>query len=276
MKLSVITPSFNGEQFIKDYLDSLVKNLPDQSEIIIVDNGSSDQTREIIKKYRQVKLIENPTNEGFSKANNAGARVARGEHLLFLNQDIIVSKDSIEKMLSFADQHPEVGVIAPKLIGPDGKIQESVANLPTFWRAVAEYIFNQKKAYEEYAPKGDREVEVESAYGAAFLIKKDLFEDIGGWDERYFIYYEDLELCRQVKRRGFKIMYLPNVEFKHLLGASQKKMEPMPFGIRTLSWFWPIKKSGSRYYMLQSARIYHGILVVTLIRLIIYLRLRLR
>lgn len=279
MKLSIITPSYNGQEYIKNYLDSLIKNLPSDSEIIIVDNGSADKTKEIIseaflriKKYQQIQLIENSFNKGFGAANNQGAKVAKGEYLIFINQDITVEKNSIQQLLDYANAHPEVGIVAPKLINPNGHVQESVTHLPTLWRAFGEFVLNQKHAYTQYVPQTDQPIAVEAVYGAVILIKKELFEEIGGWDKRYFVYYEDLELCRQVAKRGFKVVYLPNVEFKHLLGASQKKVEAMPFGVRTLSWFVPIKKSGSRFYMIQSARIYHGIFLATLIRMMMYFR----
>src|SRR5581483_6684082 len=110
IQLSVITPSFNGAQYIKDYLDSLIKNLPQDAEVIIVDNGSADETVEIIRKYHDVKLVENKINTGFGHANNQGGQIAKGEYLVFINQDITVYKNSLEQMLEYARNHPEVGI----------------------------------------------------------------------------------------------------------------------------------------------------------------------
>lgn len=272
MKISILVLSYNGEQFIENSINSILKNLPKESEIIVVDNGSQDKTVEIIKKFKDIQLIENSQNLGFSTGFNIAAKQAKGEYLLFLNQDVKVIEDGINKLLDFIQDYPEYGIAAPKLIEPSGKTQESVSKFPTLSGAVKEYVFGQKNAYSQYIPSGNDPVDVDVVYGAVVLIKKEIFEKVGKWNERYFLYYEDIDLCYRVHKAGLKIAYLPTIEFSHLLGASAKKAGQMPFGIRTLSWFWPIKKSGSRYFMIKSARIYHGVAIATLIRLLMYVK----
>ncbi len=271
MKLSVITVTFNNEETISDHLKSLQKTLPDQSEIIIVDNASSDSTVEIVKSFKRVELVSNSENLGFSKANNQAARVARGEFLFFINPDVQI-EGSIKTMLDYIESNPEVGILAPKLIDSTGKTQESVSKFPTLWGAVKEYLLDQKNSYDEYAPKTDQPVEVEVVYGAAMLLPAQVFKKIGGFNQKYFLFYEDIDLCKKVHQLSLKVIYFPSVVFKHWKGVSMKEAERMPVGIRTLSWFIPLRASGSRYYMIKSTQLYHGVTVATLIRILMYLR----
>lgn len=275
-KLSIVTVTYNSSQFIKKYLDSALRHLPENSEVVIVDNSSSDQTVKIIKQVRLVKLIANQHNLGFSKGNNIGARAAHGEYLLFLNPDIQVVDDSTNKLLEFAQAYPEAGVVAPRLIEPGGSTQASVKKLPTLLGVIKEYWLGQRYAYEQYVPTTDQPIEVEAVYGAAMMIKKELFEKIGSFDERYFLYFEDLDLCRKIGKLGLKIIYYPRATFKHLVGASTSVGEQLPVGLRTLAWFFPNKKSGSRYYQIISENIYHGVLKALLIRLLTWFAIKLR
>lgn len=220
IKVSVITVTYNNEKNIGKYLNSLFDNLPDSTEVIIVDNNSADKTVDKIKTKEEVKLIKNDHNLGFAKANNQAAGEASGEYLFFLNPDTEVKSGSIEKLLKFLERNKEVGIVAPKLMQPDGKIQPSVRKLPTIWGAVKEYYLGIKNSYEAYIPRGEDPVEVESVVGGAMLIQKDLFLKLGGFSEKYFMYFEDLELCKKVKAFGFKVYYLPEVKIIHQVGAS--------------------------------------------------------
>lgn len=274
-KLSIITVTYNSQQCIQSYLDSVLKHLPPSSEVIIVDNLSQDATAQIVKQERSVKLVENKKNLGFSKGNNIGAKVALGEYLFFLNPDIHVVDDSTNKLLEFAQSHPEAGLVAPRLIEPGGSTQASVKKLPTLLGVIREYWLGQRYAYEQYAPTTGQPIEVEAVYGAAMMIKKELLEKIGGFDERYFLFFEDLDLCRKIGKLGLKIIYYPRATFKHLVGASMSVGEQLPVGLRTLAWFFPNKRSGSRYYQIISENIYHGVLKALLIRLLTWLSIKL-
>lgn len=222
IKVSVVTVTYNCQDFIKDYLTSVLKNLLQDREIIIVDNNSTDNTVKILEKYgKQIKLIKSNKNLGFSGGNNFGVKEAKGEYLFFLNPDTKMGKSVLEELVKFYEKTPQVGIVGPKLVMANGRTQASVKNLPSWWNGFKEFVLGEKNAYSEYVPAGNKPVEVESIYGAAMLIKKDLFERVGEFDEKFFLYYEDTDLCRRVKNAGKKIYYTPLVEITHLVGAAK-------------------------------------------------------
>lgn len=251
--ISVLTVTYNSEQFIERYLTSLNKHLPKNAEVIIVDSGSTDKTVKIIKKFK-VQLIESKENIGFGRGNNLAAKASSGEFLLLLNPDTELIDDSITKLLEFAQQHLEAGIVVPKLMKFDGSVQESVSKLPTIVGAIKEYYLGIKNSYKFYTPQGNEYVEVENAVGAAMLINKKIFEKAGGFDKKYFLYFEDLDLCRKVRKMGYQIIYYPKAVFKHIVGAaggdSQKRRE----------------------WLKDSARLYHGWFYETLLDLVLRFR----
>lgn len=273
MQLSVIIVTFNHQSAIKESLMGLTKNLPGSAEVIIVDNASTDRTVDEARSVKGVKIIEADKNLGFSRGCNLGANVASGEYLFFLNPDTRVVDDAIAKLLEYIKQHQDVGLVAPRLMLPDGQVQPSVTKLPTLSGAISEYYFHKPNAYGEYVPEGFEPVEVEAVYGAAMMVAKKNFDKVGGFDERYFLFYEDLDLCRKIGSLGLKIVYLPNFKVVHLLGESTKKISrsELPVLVRTLALFWPMKSSGAVYYQILSGNIYHGSIIAFLIRLLIYL-----
>ncbi len=222
MKLSVITVSYNNESTIGEYLEDVKKNLPDDSEIIVVDNASSDKTVEVLKKDKTIKLLLNPRNLGFGQANNQAVKIALGEYLFFLNPDTRVQGEAIKKLLNYIQENSQVGIVAPKLILSTGCVQRSVRNFPTIWGAFKESLLGSKGAYDFYEINGGKPVEVESVVGAAMMISKRLLELVGGFDSRYFMYFEDLQLCKDIKKLSKKIVYLPEAEVIHVVGVSTK------------------------------------------------------
>ncbi len=281
--ISAITVTYNNEKTIVDFLKSLIPSMPKNGEIIIVDNNSQDKTVPLIhnikndqkNKLVNIKLIENATNLGYSKANNLGAKLAINPYLLFINPDTVVLDNAIDKLLKFYIQQKEVSIVAPMLVREDGLRQPSVRKLPTLKGAIKEYWFGKKNEYNEFIPSGKVPVSVESAYGACLLVSKEVFKRLNGFDEKYFLYYEDLDLFRRAKKMGLKTCYLPGVKIKHVLGASLKAGENLSLGIRTLAQFFPVKPSGALYYAIKGSNIYHGWIKSMLIRIVIYLALKL-
>src|SRR3989344_5794294 len=208
--LSIIIVSFNSESFIEKCISSVLKNIPKDAEVIVLDNASSDTTVAKLKKFStKIKLIESGENLGFSSGNNKALTQAEGEYIFFLNPDTEVNFTIFGDLIFFYKETPYAGIIGPKLVMPDGKIQESVKNLPTIAGAIKEFVFGINHAYTQYVPKGNQPIEVESMYGAAMLIKRLLFEEVGGFDEKFFLYYEDMDLCRRVRNLGKKVYYYP-------------------------------------------------------------------
>ncbi len=238
--VSIIIVTFNNQETINNCLDSLLK-LRNKNEIIVVDNSSTDKTFERLNKYtKEIEIIALPQNLGFSKANNLGVKYSRGDYLLFLNPDTqVLSLDSLNLLRETLESNSELGLIGPKLVLESGQTQKTVRNLPSALNAFKEYILGSKGAYDFYLPESEGLAKVESVVGACMLITKKIFLKVGGFDERYFLYYEDLQLCKDLKDKGFSIGYLSTVSFKHSLGASGKNQ--------------PTNK-----LLTQSAKKYHG------------------
>lgn len=222
MNLSIIIVTWNTSEITLKCIRSIKKYLINfKYEIIVVDNASSDDTVSKLKKEGRVLIIENERNLGFAQGNNIGAAVAKGEYFLFLNSDMELVDNKLIDMLSYLKSHPIIGLIGPKFLNIDLSNQGSVWPPQTILNAFKEFWCGQK-AYSKYVPKSQTPIEVWSISGGALIIKKSLFEKIGGWDKRYFMYFEDLELCRQVKKFGYKIYYFPKCRFIHRHGASGK------------------------------------------------------
>ena len=241
--LSIIIVNFNTKDLLKKCLESI--KLSFDYEIIVVDNASNDDSLQSINslELKNLKIINNKTNLGFAKAVNQGIRQSQGEFILLLNSDIVVKPKAIEKMIDFAKNNLSAGVVGGRLLNPDGSIQGSCFYLPTLGRAAQEFWLgkNEKSIVRKYAPVGNKLSEVEAVVGAVFLIPRKILQKVGFFDERYFIYFEDLDYCRRVRRNGFKVYYLPTTEFIHAHGASGKSISE-----KTQKW------------LVESSQIYHG------------------
>ncbi|QQG43517.1 MAG: glycosyltransferase family 2 protein [Candidatus Daviesbacteria bacterium] len=224
IRVSIISVSFNNGSSIENFISSVQKNISPKDELIIVDNHSNDDTALKIKNFKNVKLILSDKNLGFSKGNNLGVKSARGQYLFFLNPDTQMEKPILDELVSFYEDK-DAGLVGPKLIESSGTIQASVRNLPTIWEAFREYILGIKHKFGQYVPAVNHPIEVGAVYGAAMLVSKKLFEEIKGFDERYFLYYEDIDLCRKIKRAGKHVYYFPGVYIKHLVGGSKSSLD---------------------------------------------------
>jgi len=249
--LSVIIPTWNTASITKKCVQSIRRFLP-ASDIIVVDNASTDNTIKLLSPLK-ITLVKNSQNFGFAKAGNIGAQVAAGSHLLFLNSDMKLIDDSLIDMLKFFQQNPQIGVIGPKFLNPDKSPQASVFPPQTITNAIKEFWLGQK-TYSKYIPKDKNPTSVWAISGGAILIKKNLFKKIGGWDEKYFMYFEDLDLCRQLRQLGKKIFYYPACRLVHHHGASGKNLADADNQWRRL---------------IPSAKKYHGALNYQLITLVI-------
>lgn len=245
MDLSIIIVTWNTAditlkcvQTIKKYLKGI------KYEIIVADNASSDDTVAKLKKEGGVVVIENKDNLGFGKGNNIAAAKAKGDYLLFLNSDMELLDNQLKNMFDYIKSHPQIGLISPKFLNIDLSDQGSVFPPQSYLNAFKEFWLGQK-TYSKYVPNSPNPVEVFSVSGGAVMVKRSLFKKIGGWDKRYFMYYEDLELCRQVKKMGYQVFYYPQCRFVHRHGASGKSLANAANQWRRL---------------IPSSKIYHGLL----------------
>ncbi len=225
---SVIIVTFNSQDSISASLTSLSK---DDLEIVVIDNNSSDQTLEKLKSYKDIKLIKNSKNLGFGKAINIGVKNSQGEYLFFLNPDCIVQEKTVEKLSAYLDQNLEVGVVGPKLLSSDGSVQTEMAKFPAVLPQILILLrlhrlrFFQKLVY----PKFDYEKtqEAEHLMGAALMIRRAVFEEVGGFDEKFFLWFEETDLLKRISDKGYKIVYVPEAIVTHLVGQSTKQLNPI-------------------------------------------------
>jgi hypothetical protein len=229
--VSVILVNYNGEQVVLDCLKSVQAQLQSYSyEVIVVDNASSDRSPDqIAVQFPTVKLLRQTENHGFGGGNNIGAAAATGEYLFLLNTDTQLTCDVLAALVPVLEQDPTIGIVAPQLLNPDGTLQLSTAPAISLW---GEYqILKQLYQYEDpqHQPairqKFAQVQAVDSATGAALLMRRSLFEDLEGFDETFFMYFEDCDFCQRVLDRGLKIIYTPAVSLMHICGYSVKKVQ---------------------------------------------------
>jgi GT2 family glycosyltransferase len=228
--ISIILVNYNGADVLIDCLVSLEKFIPiGGHEIIIVDNKSQDNSINIVSNlFPDVKLIRLPKNIGFGAGNNAGVKVAKGEFLFFLNTDTIFTSNIIPHLMELISEDSHIGIVGPKLLFPDGTFQISFAP-----KIGIRGEFLSKKMHENSQNKNnlkiiEREIkqaqEVDIIVGAAFLIRSNLFNLLGGFDENFFMYFEESDLCQRARDKGYKILYTPHVSLIHAKGHSVKKL----------------------------------------------------
>jgi len=257
MDVSIIIPSFNTRDLTLGCIFSIVKYTKGVDyEIVVVDNGSIDKTQEAVKKrFPKVYVIKNKNNLGFAKACNQGIEISKGKYVLFLNSDTEVTQGAIYNLIDFAKKTADAGVVGSMLLNSDGTIQQSAMHFPTVFRAVLQYWMGEKHSFEFYIPSKTKASEVEAVVGASFLITPVARQKVGVFNEQYFMYYEDLDYCRRVKKAGLKVYYLPSSRVVHYHGKSGKNVVKP-------AWQWK--------RLIPSSKIYHGVVAHTLIVLIIW------
>src|SRR3990167_5439052 len=198
---SIITATYNSEKNISLLLDSIYKERTKLTlEVIVVDNQSADASVDVAKKHKiKPTVTRMDTNAGFSTAVNRGLSLAQGEYYLFLNPDTVVLPGALKKLLDFARDTDPLGAVAPRLLNPDGQPQASVYKFPTITNAIKHYFFNCRTCFNKYLPD-NRIQKVEVAVMAAFLVPRTTITQVGSLDERFFLYYEDVELDRKSTR----------------------------------------------------------------------------
>lgn len=225
MDVSIIIVSFNTKDLLKKCLASIFEHTEDISfEVIVVDNASSDGSSQVAKGFPQVKWLQNDENVGFGRANNQGAKNARGKYLFFFNSDAYFMDNAVSKLVRFADENQQAGAVGPLILNPDDTIQQSVGffpNLPQvfYWMSFLDDLPGGdflKPYHVDHDHFYKSEQEVDWITGAAFFVKKDIFQKVGGFDEKIFLYGEDTELCFRIKQAGFKILYSPTASVVHL------------------------------------------------------------
>lgn len=232
--LSIIIVNYNVKEFILSLLESIRKALAEiPAEIIIVDNNSDDGSVELLReRHPDVNLIVNEKNIGFGAANNLALSRAKGKFLLLINPDTIVREDTFSRMISFFETHADAGIAGCKVLNPDGSLQLACRRgFPGPWTSFTKVmglsrLFPKSKIFARYNLTyldENRTYEVDAVSGAFLMMRREVFETIGGFDPQFFMYGEDLDLCYRSQKAGFKVYYVHNTEIIHYKGESTKR-----------------------------------------------------
>lgn len=235
MDISVIIVNYNVKDLLDNCISSIYKAAGEKYkvEVFVVDNNSIDKSVELIyKKYPRAIVIENEKNIGFSKANNLALRQAAGKYILILNPDTVLEESTFDKMISFVNGNPGTGAVTSKLILTNGKLDSACRrSFPVPSVAIPRMLglsklFPKSKAFGKYNLTyldDNKTYEVDAICGAFMFIPKIILDKVGYFDEDYFMYGEDLDLCYRIKKAGYKIFYYPEVTTIHFKGESTKK-----------------------------------------------------
>ncbi len=232
--LTLVIVSWNVCELLRRCLQSILATEGDV-EIVVVDNASTDGSPEMVQEaFPQVRLIANEENRGFTAANNQGLALAQGRALMLLNPDTEVVEDALATMVEYLDAHPKVGALGPRLLFPDGRQQPSRRRFPTFATALVESTVIQEwwadnrilRRYYMADTPDDAIQPVDWVVGACLLVRREAYEQVGGLDEGFFMYSEELDWCKRIKDAGWEVVYLPTATVIHHEGKSSEQVVP--------------------------------------------------
>ena len=254
MTLTIGIVNYNTKDDLEFCLQSIYRN-PTRVKysVIVVDNGSEDSSKEFLKSLnnKNVKKVYNTENRGFSSACNQIAKLADTTYILFLNPDVVITRGSIDRLISFMKKNKEIAIVTGKLLNPDGTLQLSCRRFPTILYVLfgRESIFRKvfpnnpiSKKYMLYDLDYNKVQYPDWVRGAVMLVRFNLFKEIGGFDERFFLYLEDTDICLRFRKKGYAIAYNPEAIFYHKLGSSTNKREFQSKLIHNISMYYYIKK----------------------------------
>lgn len=236
MDVSIVIVNYNTRDYLKDSLGSIYSqknNIP--YEVIVVDNNSTDGSKLLWRdsEFKNIKFIENKENLGFARGCNQGIALSKGRYILVLNPDTVVLNDAIEKMVRFMDENKSVGISGPKILNPDGTIQYSCRKFPNhlfilfgrnsiFTKVSPNNRFSKKYLMSDWNHDENREVDWVS--GASLMLRRELIDDIGLFDENFFMFNEDVDICLRAKKAGWSVKYFAEASVIHYIGSSHGKV----------------------------------------------------
>lgn len=244
--LSIVVVTYKeGLDVLKQCFDSVYASDGVNFELIVVDNGASDATRGLLHSYADVNYLRNEENKGFAAAVNRGMKMSKGRYILLLNPDTSFESDVLAKMIAHLDKDKEVGIASSVIRYPDGSLQESIRRFPTLWNQMLVMLkvphFIKHSSIENYMMRDVNSQEtqdVNSIMGAFMFIRRELIDTIGLFDERYFIWFEEVDYCKMAHEAGWKIRHYGDVEIMHHKGhmfgkiATLKKQKWMRESLR--------------------------------------------
>jgi len=280
MKLSVIIVTWNSAADIEACIDSI--NFGSEFEVIVVDNASSDATRDKLSRYHHLKLVPNAHNYGYARANNQGIRLATGEYVLLLNPDTKVELGALDTLAQYLDAHPAVGAVAPRLVNPDGTTQFSIRSFPTATSILWELtglarLFPRSRIFGRWKMKYfdyERTSEVEQPMASCLMTRRAVLELLGGMDEQFPIFFNDVDLSKRMADAGWKTAYLADARVVHRHGGSTRQVRTKMIRESHRSAFRYLRKHDrSGIFWLKAVVLLPLFEVTSLLRIIAY-RLR--
>lgn len=232
--LSIIILNYNTKELLRNCLTSLEKVKKEVGlEVVVSDNGSTDGSLGMLKKdFPRVKLIKGEKNEGFAKGNNKARSIVSGKYVLFLNSDTEVYSNTLKEAVDCLDDNSEVGALTCKIVLQNGEPDKDARrSFPTPWVSLTHFsgldrVFPKSKLFAKYwygYLSVDETHEVDVLQGAFFMVRKNILDEVGWFDENYFLDGEDIDLCWKIKEKGWKIVYYPKVSILHIKGATKGK-----------------------------------------------------
>lgn len=236
-KLSISIVNYNAKEYLQQCLQSiLASGCKSPMEIIVVDNHSDDESVHMMsEEFPTVTLIQNARNEGFIKANNKGLRASRGKYVLSLNNDTVVRPGALDSLVDFMESHPETGACGPKVLNPNGSLQNQCRRgFPTPMSAIYYFLrlhklFPRNEKFGHYLMSHldpDQVGEIDSLSGACMMVRRDVMDQVGLMDESYTMYGDDLDWCYRIKNAGWKIHYVPHAVIMHYGGMGGSRALP--------------------------------------------------
>jgi GT2 family glycosyltransferase len=265
MDLSIIIVTYNSRAPVERCIASIETHEPRCSyEIIVVDNASSDGTVEAVSaRFPRARVVANGENLGYSRGVNQGIRLSSGRAILILNPDIMVRDGSIDRLMAFMDAHPDAGIVGSKLVYPDGRIQPSCRSFYTIRALVLRRTFlgrlfpHAKSLRDHLLLDYDHETPraVDWIIGACMLVRREALEKVGAMDERFFLYFEDIDWCNRMKRHGWSVYYDPSSVMTHTYErSSAKSVLRKPFLLHLLSLMRYYEKWNRFFYAVRRNR----------------------
>ena len=236
--LSVIIVSYNTKELLENCLKSIFDNRLSGMEVIVVDNNSSDGTPDMVQaKFTEAELLSNPENIGFAAAVNQGIKISSGKYILLLNPDTVVKGECLTNCIDYMESNENTGILGCRILNPDSTIQPSVRDFHGFWNCVFESlfltkIFKKAKLFGKYhgtCYDYNKEMDANVLLGAFLFIRKELIDQVGLLDERFFIYSEETDLCYRAKKAGWKNVFYPGAEIIHIHGGSTSNIKTRAF-----------------------------------------------
>jgi GT2 family glycosyltransferase len=225
-EVSTIVVTYNALPWVEQALESAA-----DTELVVVDHGSQDGTLELVRERFPEAIVVEQENKGFGAGNNAGMRAASGRWYLLLNSDAWLEPGALDALVAFAEAHPDAAVVGPRLLNPDRTLQRSVRGFPSVWRIATEYLFLRKlaprtRALNAFYAGGfdhDSAREAEFLMGSVLLVRPEAVEQVGGFDERYFMFSEETDWCFRFRTAGWKVWFFPGAEAVHVGGSTTKQ-----------------------------------------------------